>query len=273
MNEPEKERILALISEGVIRPDEAVSLLAALSEEPKPAAPAPAKADSKKAPAARAESKEPLMEELGNIILLLDDPDYAEHDIKILIVGVPSDVIEYYQRIPNLEPVSNRLTELPTVSSLNWGQIEDFVKRGFVGHLKVALSAAQIREIALHLEDVTLGIAQRLHEYCEILGHYIEDSGWATNELGRHCNSRRSGGGGRCRQGHNSILRCRRTPHKQQAGQLPIEFSQIAFIAVDPIRTPRPHQHIRAMTPGTSSGAATGGPRDRLCTAGGIGAG
>jgi hypothetical protein len=123
-------------------------------------------------------SKPPLMEELGNIILLLDDPDYAEYDIKLLIVGVPSAVIEYYERIENLEPVSNRLTELPPLSSLNWGQIEAFVRRGFLEHLKLSLSRLQIREIALHVEEVTLGIAQRLHEYCEILGHSIEDSGW-----------------------------------------------------------------------------------------------
>jgi hypothetical protein len=123
-------------------------------------------------------SKQDLMEELGNIILLLDDPDYADYEIKILIVGVPSDVVEYYQRIPNLETVSNRLTELPPLFSLNWGQIEDFVRRGFVGHLKVNLSTAEVREIALHLDDVTLGIPQRLHEYCELLGHHIEDSEW-----------------------------------------------------------------------------------------------
>jgi|GEM_PF-1899336 hypothetical protein len=37
MNEPEKERILELISQGIIRPEEATPLLAALSEEPKAA--------------------------------------------------------------------------------------------------------------------------------------------------------------------------------------------------------------------------------------------
>jgi hypothetical protein len=124
--------------------------------------------------------KPELMEELGNIILLVDDPDYAKYEVKILIVGVPSDVVEYYQRLPNLEPVTNRLTELPPLFSLKLGgQIEDFVKRGFVGHLKIPLTTAQSREIALHLDDVTLGIPQRLHEYCEFLGHFIEDSGWA----------------------------------------------------------------------------------------------
>lgn len=123
-------------------------------------------------------SKPKLMEELGNIILLLDDSDYAKYEIRILIVGVPSEVVDYYQKIPNLETIANRLKELPAVSSLNWGQIEDFVEKGFVKHLKVRLSAAQITEIASHVEHVTLGIAQRLHEYCEILAHNMEDSEW-----------------------------------------------------------------------------------------------
>ena len=35
MNEPEKERILAMVSEGLLRPDEAASLLAVLADEPR----------------------------------------------------------------------------------------------------------------------------------------------------------------------------------------------------------------------------------------------
>lgn len=42
MNDTEKERILRLVSEGILRPQEAASLLAALSEEPTPAPPQPA---------------------------------------------------------------------------------------------------------------------------------------------------------------------------------------------------------------------------------------
>ena len=36
MNEPEKDRILMMVAEGILRPDEAVGLLAALTEETKP---------------------------------------------------------------------------------------------------------------------------------------------------------------------------------------------------------------------------------------------
>ena len=122
--------------------------------------------------------KTDLMEELGNIILLLDDPDYAKYKIKLLIVGVPYGVVEYYQRIENLETIANRIKEVPSVTAMHWGQIEDFVRRGFVGQLKIKLTTEELTQIARHVGHVTLGIAQRLHEYCELLAYNIEDSEW-----------------------------------------------------------------------------------------------
>ena len=86
--------------------------------------------------------------------------------------------MEYYQRIENLETIANRLKEIPAVTGLNWGQIEEFVRRGFVGQLKMNLTVEQVTGIAKHIEYVTLGIAQRLHEYCEILAYNIQDSVW-----------------------------------------------------------------------------------------------
>ena len=70
---------------------------------------------------------------------------------------------EYYQQIDNLETVANRLKEIPSVTGLNWGQIDIFVRRGFVEQLKFGLSAEQVKQISQHVEHVTLGIAQRLH--------------------------------------------------------------------------------------------------------------
>lgn len=126
--------------------------------------------------------KQDLMEELGNVILLLDDPDYAKHGVKILIVGVPAEVVDYFQRIENLETVANRLKEVPSVIGMNWGQIESFARKGFNDQLKVGLNSEQITLIARHVESVTLGIAQRMHEYCEILAYNIEDSEWKFDD-------------------------------------------------------------------------------------------
>jgi hypothetical protein len=65
MNEPEKEKILAMISEGLLRPDEAASLLAALSDEPKAviiAATSDKKSKEQDQPTTKAADKQPLME-------------------------------------------------------------------------------------------------------------------------------------------------------------------------------------------------------------------
>jgi hypothetical protein len=58
------------------------------------------------------------MEELADIVILLDDEQYAKYSIKFLVVGVPNGVLEYFAKTKNLESVSNRIEELPKVSGL-----------------------------------------------------------------------------------------------------------------------------------------------------------
>ncbi|HLP09427.1 MAG TPA: hypothetical protein VK178_14790, partial [Opitutaceae bacterium] len=122
--------------------------------------------------------KQELMDELGNIILLLDDPRYARHNVKFIIVGVPSDIIDYYQKIENLEPVGNRIKEISSVTALSSPQISDFVRRGFTEQLKISFAPFEFKDMCTHIESVTLGIAQRLHEYSEALAFRIEENEW-----------------------------------------------------------------------------------------------
>src|ERR1035437_1698574 len=86
-------------------------------------------------------SSKKLMQELGNILLLLDDQRYAVYRIKFLLVGIPSEIREYYHSLPNMEPVSNRLTEVPPLRSLSATQVKEFVNKGFNGQLLVGLNA------------------------------------------------------------------------------------------------------------------------------------
>lgn len=118
------------------------------------------------------------MDELGDILTLLDDPDYKA---KFLIVGVPSEVIQYYSNKDLLKTVANRLTELPQVTGLNREQVEEFVKKGFVKELKVNLNEKKLKKISEHVLWVTNGIPQKLQEYCKILGYQIEDNNWTFN--------------------------------------------------------------------------------------------
>lgn len=127
-----------------------------------------------------------LMDELANILLLLDDPRYAALKIKFLIVGTPSGVLEYFANTPEMESVSNRLIELEKVSGFDADQVKDLVGRGFVSELGIVINEEDIDVLAKRIFYVTMGVAQRVHEYCEQLGYKIEDNGWRyANQLRR----------------------------------------------------------------------------------------
>jgi hypothetical protein len=119
-----------------------------------------------------------LMEELANIVLLLDDPTYATHKVKILLVGVPTEVVEYFRRTPNLESVGNRIKGVRALNSLNEVQITEFLRRGFMEQLRVQFAPGEFKDLVTHSLSVTLGIAERLHEYSEILGYRLEEAEW-----------------------------------------------------------------------------------------------
>lgn len=75
MNEIEKDRILQLVAQGIIKPAEGASLLAALSEPPPPAPVAPKAAGAK--PAAAPASKPTVME------VDMKRPDGSHHKIEV----------------------------------------------------------------------------------------------------------------------------------------------------------------------------------------------
>jgi len=119
-----------------------------------------------------------LMEELGNIITLLDDSRYAQYRVKILIVGVPSGVIEYFSKAPNLRTVANRLQEISEVGGLTEDQCNVLTRRGLINQLHVEIKPVDFEEWQDHIFAVTLGIPQRVHEYCEQLAYIAEDQDW-----------------------------------------------------------------------------------------------
>jgi len=127
---------------------------------------------------------EKLMSELSDIIILLDDERYARCKVKLLIVGVPNEVIRYYSAAKNRSSVGNRIEEIERVTGFDSAQVYDLVERGFNQFLKVKIPELQTRLLSRHIYDVTLGVPQRVHEYCECLAYEIEDNDWLySNEL------------------------------------------------------------------------------------------
>lgn len=121
------------------------------------------------------------MEELANIVILCDDDRYSKYNVKILLVGVPSSILDYFSKVKNLSTVANRIQEISEVPNFTESQVSAFVENGFVTILKTTLPPSVLEMWKKHIFNITLGIPQRLHEYCETLAYLLEDNRWDAN--------------------------------------------------------------------------------------------
>ncbi|MDD2658424.1 MAG: ATP-binding protein [Methylococcales bacterium] len=117
---------------------------------------------------------EKLLKELADLLILCDDERYAKYKVKILIVGVPSNVKEYFYKTPHHSTVANRLDELPEVARLEKVECEALVKRGFAEKLKFMVP--DLDEVVNHVAWISDRVPQIVHEYCLELAYLSEES-------------------------------------------------------------------------------------------------
>lgn len=120
----------------------------------------------------------PLLKELADLIILCDDERYAKYKVKILIVGVPSRVKEYFYKTPHLTTVANRLVELPEVARLEKKECEVLVTRGLTEKLKY--DVPELDEVVNHVVWISDRVPQIVHEYCLELAFLSEESQTVT---------------------------------------------------------------------------------------------
>jgi hypothetical protein len=114
-----------------------------------------------------------LLKELADLIILCDDERYTKYKTKMLIVGVPSGIKDYYHKTPHLTTVSNRIIELPEVSRLSKDECALLVQRGFIDKLKYQIY--DIRKLTSHVDWITNRIPQMVHAYC-LEGAFLGES-------------------------------------------------------------------------------------------------
>lgn len=122
---------------------------------------------------------DPLLKELADLIILCDDDRYSQYAVKILIVGVPAGIKEYYYRTPHHATVANRLYELPEVSRLSKEECASLVRRGFIEKLKYKIE--RLEQFIKHVDWITDRIPQMVHEYC-LEAAFIGEAGRALDE-------------------------------------------------------------------------------------------
>jgi len=124
------------------------------------------------------------MRELGNLIILCDDSAFAEFEVHFVIVGVPSDLREYYTKVQHFLTVATRLVEIPEVKSFTKEETAALVNRGFVDQLGFSISKDGLSKLCAHVHYVTLGNPLRIHEYCLIVARLmVENNGKLVPEF------------------------------------------------------------------------------------------
>ena len=94
--------------------------------------------------------------------------------MRLLIVGVPSEVKSYYYRTPTTTTVANRLDELPEISKLSKTECDELIERGFLE--KLGYEVIKLPEFKDHVRWITGGIPQLVHEYCLEVAIIAEES-------------------------------------------------------------------------------------------------
>lgn len=119
-------------------------------------------------------TKKKLLEELANLLILCDDERYAEYNVHIIIVGLPSGIKEYFYRTPHHQSVANRLIEIPEVSRLSHDEARNLLITGF--ETQLSYSCEDLGSILPHIVWVTDRVPLMLHEYGLELSLIAENS-------------------------------------------------------------------------------------------------
>lgn len=124
-----------------------------------------------------------LMSELADVVTLLDDARYSKYDVRLLVVGVPSGIREYFSKTKSQTTVANRLMEIREVSRLTKEEADALVLKGFENLLRYRIDDQEKQEILEHILWVTDRIPQALHEYCLELAFLAEKNAKRLSRL------------------------------------------------------------------------------------------
>ncbi len=65
------------------------------------------------------------------MILLLDDEEYSKYNVRILLVGTPTDIRDYFSKVKESQTIVNRTQEVAEVSMLSDPQTKQLLSKGF----------------------------------------------------------------------------------------------------------------------------------------------
>lgn len=70
--------------------------------------------------------------ELSSILMYLDDDEYARYKVRVMLVGTPNNLRDYFSKVDSSQTIINRVQEIPEVSILETEKVKQLANRGFL---------------------------------------------------------------------------------------------------------------------------------------------
>lgn len=104
-----------------------------------------------------------IIEELGAMITMIDDPDVQSQKVKFIIIGTNSDIKGFFDKLPNSDTIANRIIELPEIKGFNTLECSKHVMNGFK---KLKIDIKNVNEFTSYIYRCTNGIPQNVNDLC-----------------------------------------------------------------------------------------------------------
>ena len=105
-----------------------------------------------------------IIQALASYVIRLDNPRFAELNLRFLLVGVIADMRELVARYDQAGTVANRLTELPEVQKLTEQEARELILRGMKEKLKYRIEDED--RLVNEVVRATERNAQQVHSLC-----------------------------------------------------------------------------------------------------------
>ena len=127
----------------------------------------------------------PILKEISDVIILLDDEDYSKYSCKLCIVGVPAEIREYLASQSQVATISSRLFEVEEVARMTESEARMLLEIGLEDLLNLEFDSEDFRRdayrdilfvsdrIATELQELGLFIAQRAVKNARIINEHV----------------------------------------------------------------------------------------------------
>ena len=109
-------------------------------------------------------NNQPVIEALGAIITMIDDPKILKMDVRFIIIGTNSDIMSVFGKLPNIDTIRNRTQDLPEIKGFTHSECSEYIMKNFK-EIRIALENPI--EFINFVYKCTNGIPQNVCDLCK----------------------------------------------------------------------------------------------------------